>query len=178
MTESNAPLNDRVDPNASTEQNPATDAPEYRNDGSDYMQDNTDRRTDRMETLESASTPLATLPDSPTSESDAGIDDAQMDREAGSARAARDLAGLAGQPLDDELTNELEDSDLTEGLPDTPNEIPMSDLADPLNPEMDVQAPEMSDLNVPGEVDIEELDEDALSDTDIPRDALLDPLED
>ncbi|PQV64613.1 hypothetical protein B1R32_104106 [Abditibacterium utsteinense] len=36
---------------------------------------------------------------------------------------------------------------------------------------------EMDDLSAPGEIDIEELDEDALSDTDIPREALLDPLE-
>lgn len=36
---------------------------------------------------------------------------------------------------------------------------------------------EMDDLSAPGEVDIEELDEDALADTDIPREALLDRLE-
>jgi hypothetical protein len=40
-----------------------------------------------------------------------------------------------------------------------------------------VRSPELYDQNVPGEIDIEALDENALSDTDIPRDALLDPLE-
>jgi hypothetical protein len=43
--------------------------------------------------------------------------------------------------------------------------------------ESGVSTPEMDDQNVPGEIDIENLDEDALSETDIPKDALLDPLE-
>jgi hypothetical protein len=54
-------------------------------------------------------------------------------------------------------------------------EIPMSDL--PLAPDdAGVHSPELSDLNTPGEIDIEDLDEDAVSDA-LPPDARLDPLE-
>ncbi len=55
-------------------------------------------------------------------------------------------------------------------------EITMTDLLDESD-EAGLHSPEMSDLSAPGEIDIEELDESALADTDIPRDALLDPLE-
>ncbi len=54
-------------------------------------------------------------------------------------------------------------------------EIPISDIE--TEPE-DLATPEMGDHNVPGEVDIEELDEHALDNTDLPADARLDPLED
>lgn len=54
-------------------------------------------------------------------------------------------------------------------------EIPMSDL--PTRPDdAGVHSPELSDLNTPGEIDIEDLDEDAVSDA-LPPDARLDPLE-
>jgi hypothetical protein len=44
--------------------------------------------------------------------------------------------------------------------------------------ENDIHSPENSDMNLPGELDIEDLDEDALDNTDLPEDARLDPLED
>lgn len=55
-------------------------------------------------------------------------------------------------------------------------EINMTDLLNESD-EPSLHSPVMSDFSAPGEIDIEELDEDALADTDIPRDALLDPLE-
>ena len=42
----------------------------------------------------------------------------------------------------------------------------------------DIHSPEHSDMNLPGEIDIEDLDEHALDNTDLPADARLDPLED
>lgn len=54
-------------------------------------------------------------------------------------------------------------------------EIPMTDL--PILPDdAGVHSPELSDLNTPGEIDIEDLDEDAVNDA-LPPDARLDPLE-
>lgn len=55
-------------------------------------------------------------------------------------------------------------------------EIPMSDLEEAPTPDL-IHTPEMSDLNTPGDVDIEDLDEDALGDA-LPPEARLDPLED
>lgn len=55
-------------------------------------------------------------------------------------------------------------------------EILETDLESELNDD-DVHSPETSDMNVPGEIDIEGLDEDALDGTDIPADARLDRLE-
>jgi hypothetical protein len=65
---------------------------------------------------------------------------------------------------------------LDENFEDGPRsrEINMTDLFNESDQE-GLHSPVMSDLSAPGEVDIEELDEDALADT--PRDALLDPLE-
>ena len=40
-----------------------------------------------------------------------------------------------------------------------------------------IHSPEMSDMNIPGEIDIEDLDEDDVDGTDIPEDARLDRLE-
>lgn len=82
--------------------------------------------------------------------------------------SSRADAGLI-DPDDDAAFGESED-----GL--EPMEIPMTDT---LN-ESDMpglHSPVMSDLDTPGRIDIEEMDESALADTDIPRDALLDPLE-
>ena len=58
-------------------------------------------------------------------------------------------------------------------------EITMTDLAAHMTNanHTELEVPDMDDLNTPGHMDIEGLDDDALSDTDIPRDALLDPLE-
>ena len=169
------PLINKVDPGASTEFNDTTDEPQYRQDASNYKQENNLRTTDRFEGLTARSEP--DLPDSPSSESDAAISDPAMDAGNSAPLSGRDLASSAGPPLDDELLNELEDADLNENLPDTPQEIAFTDAIDPFNPNIDVATPEYSDYNVPGEIDIEELDEAALSDTDIPPDALLDALE-
>ncbi len=57
----------------------------------------------------------------------------------------------------------------------TRREIPMSDLPT-LPDDAGVHSPELSDLNTPGEIDIEDLDEDAVNDA-LPPDARLDPLE-
>lgn len=53
-------------------------------------------------------------------------------------------------------------------------EIPITDLPDASREEI-IRSPEMSDMNVPGEVDIEVLDEDAVRE-ELPPDARLDPL--
>lgn len=54
-------------------------------------------------------------------------------------------------------------------------EIPMTDLPAARRNDA-VHSPELSDLNTPGEIDIEDLDEDAVNDV-LPPDARLDPLE-
>lgn len=118
----------------------------------DYQQDK-NTSPDRLETMQPAGQALPT--DSPSAAVDAGLDDATQEE-------------LGAEPV--AQANVME-------LPADEREIPMTDLADAL-PATELQSPELSDLNAPGEVDIEDLDEDALSDTDIPRDALLDPLED
>jgi|GEM_PF-4451487 len=70
------------------------------------------------------------------------------------------------------LSDDTDDENTTEY---TRREIPMSDL--PTVPDdAGVHSPELSDLNTPGEIDIEDLDEDAVSDA-LPPDARLDPLE-
>ena len=56
------------------------------------------------------------------------------------------------------------------------HEIPMSDLPDAPREEF-IHSPELSDSNVPGEIDIEDLDEDSVTES-LPPDARLDPLED
>lgn len=146
------------------------------NDASDYRQDHARKDSDTLETVTPATNhnplDLGTLaPDSPTSQSDAGLDDAALE----DIRSARQLADGA----DEDLTPEdLEDENLDGDLPSNPREITMTDLNDGLDLEDEsVRTPEMSDFNVPGEVDIEELNDDALDDTDLPLDARLDPIE-
>jgi len=102
--------------------------------------------------------------DSPSSESDDGLDDANLED--------NETADL-DEDLEDDL-NGL-DSDFRES--DTPGEIqeiPMTDLDDGVD---ELAPPEMSDLNTPGEIDIEDLDDDALDNTNLPPDARLDPIE-
>jgi hypothetical protein len=123
--------------------------------------------TDRLETALPASgdaaddTPNFPL-DSPSSASDAGLDDELLDEN--------------GNDLDLLLEEDLNaaDGEFDDVPPNGIVEIPMSDIGGPAG---DLAAPEMSDLNVPGEIDIEELDEHALDNTDLPADARLDPLE-
>lgn len=78
-----------------------------------------------------------------------------------------DDAGLVENP--ELIDTNFEDSPQT-------REITMTDLFNESD-ESGLHSPVMSDLSAPGEIDIEELDENALADTNIPRDALLDPLE-
>lgn len=128
--------------------------------------------TDRLETTSPVAARTAddtpNFPrDSATSASDAGLDDELLEED------GDDLDLLIDQDLEDDL-NEADsefDEEGTRGL----LEIPMSDITEAPS---GLNSPEMSDLNVPGEVDIEELDEHALDDTNLPADARLDPLED
>ncbi|HEY0073431.1 MAG TPA: hypothetical protein VGB77_04955 [Abditibacteriaceae bacterium] len=126
--------------------------------------------TDRLETASAGGSDTAddtsNFPlDSPTSASDAGLDDALLE-ETGDDLSDAEL-------LEDDLNaadSEFADED---GNP-RGIEIPMSDIE--MEPDA-LSAPEMSDLNLPGEIDIEELDEHALDNTDLPADARLDPIE-
>lgn len=104
------------------------------------------RDTDNMESLGAG---VHDTPDSASSAADAGLID----------------PNAAGE---DDL---LLDAAFDEG--DTPREIPMSDLEqDPA----ELHMAEMSDMDAPGEIDIEELDESAIE-AALPPDARLDPLE-
>jgi hypothetical protein len=127
--------------------------------------------TDRLETT----VPLDAHPgddtaafpsDSPTMASDAGLDDELLDEDGDNL----DLL------VDEDLNASASDTDFDKLGTENGGivEIPMSDL--PSQPG-GLGSPEMSDLNLPGEVDIEELDENALDLTDLPADARLDRLE-
>ena len=126
--------------------------------------------TDRLETAApQAATVMDDLndrtsnfrPDSPTSASDAGLDDELLEETGDDFELLEDDLNAADGEFEDDAANGIE--------------IPISDIE--TEPE-DLATPEMGDHNVPGEVDIEELDEHALDDTDLPADARLDPLED
>lgn len=124
-------------------------------------QDYIHRDTDRLETTTGAEADAPSAPrDSPSTEVDAGLDDETLEE-----------AGLVNP-----LTAAIE-ADFDDAIPRPPaEEIPMSDLRGPGTSR--IHSGEMDDLSSPGEVDIEDLDEDALDDTDLPPDARLDPLED
>ena len=79
-------------------------------------------------------------------------------------------AGLIDPTRNDEDTDL--DSEMDEASP--AREIAMSDL---ITPEPQLHSPVQSSMNAPGEIDIEELDEDAVREL-LPPDARLDPLED
>ena len=99
--------------------------------------------------LESTETAFGQVADSPTSAADAGLTD-----EAGD--------------FDSDI-----DSDFNEG--GAPREINMTDaLSEGDRPEL--HSPVDSDLNAPGELDIEELDDFTIEEA-LPPDARLDPLE-
>ena len=118
--------------------------------------------TDILETMSSANPSTPDGPeDSPTSEFDAGLDDELSDE-----------AEIGGNG-DQALSGEIEEGESDEY---SRREIPMSDLPDAPREDF-IHSPELSDLNVPGEIDIEDLDEDAVSEA-LPPDARLDPLED
>lgn len=105
------------------------------------------RDSDNLETTLAAGLPSTS--DSPSSEAD---------------------AGLLMAPDADEVDFDADDSI------EAPREITMTDHLASMGGRT-LHSAVMDDMSAPGEVDIEELDEDALADTNIPRDALLDPLE-
>jgi hypothetical protein len=121
--------------------------------------------TDVLETLSAAHPDVDDVPsDSPTSEFDAGLDDVAL----GEAEIGSDTGIGTDFPTPGEVSED--DAGVSR------REIPMTDL--PGAPREDfVHVPEMSDMNVPGEIDIEDLDEEAIEDA-LPPDARLDPLED
>ena len=101
--------------------------------------------SDTMETLQPG---VNAMPDSPSSEADAGLIDP--------TRTDEDTA----------LDSEMDEAPLAP-------EVPMSDLH---YQEPQLHSPVMGSMNAPGEVDIEEMDEDAVRDL-LPPDARLDPIE-
>ncbi|MDQ3814954.1 MAG: hypothetical protein M3347_13500 [Armatimonadota bacterium] len=124
--------------------------------------------SDALESVTPAPPPEAREPrdvfpaDSPSSERDAGLDDELLEEDGGDP----DL-------IEDDLNGH--DRDFNDNAPPSEiQEIPIADLA-PIRDEL--ESPELADLNVPGEIDIEELDDDALDNTDLPPDARLDPIE-
>ncbi|HVF10475.1 MAG TPA: hypothetical protein VNA16_06720 [Abditibacteriaceae bacterium] len=119
------------------------------------------KETDRLETLTAARLSPDDQTDSPSSESDAGLDDPVIEDQ-GPINTGQSVRGAF---------------DIDAELPARPiEEIPMSDLDDGMEDDF-LMSPELADMNVPGEVDIEELDDDALDNTDLPEDARLDRLE-
>ena len=86
-----------------------------------------------------------------------------------SASSAAD-AGLIDPTIEDDEVALYDEMD--EETPDM--EVPMSDL-DYIEPQL--HSPVMGSMNAPGEVDIEELDEETVREA-LPPDARLDPLED
>jgi hypothetical protein len=82
--------------------------------------------------------------------------------------------GVAGAGSSTDMWNETSDD---EDLPPGEwMEILESDL-DEMPGDNAIHSPELADMNVPGEVDIEDLGEDDLDGTDLPEDARLDRLE-
>jgi hypothetical protein len=117
---------------------------------------------DFLETLSASNPSTPDVPsDSPTSGYDAGLDD--------------DLINETEINEDADLASAGEIGEDNEGRTSR-REIPMSDLPDAPREDF-IHSPELADMNTPGEVDIEDLDEDAVSES-LPPDARLDPLED
>ena len=117
--------------------------------------------TDYLETISSSNPSTPDLPeDSPTSAFDAGLDDAQLDE--------AEIEEMADKPAPGEV---LEDDEQEYSR----REIPFTDLPDAPRESL-VHSPEMADMSSPGEVDIEDLDEDAAYDA-LPPDARLDRIE-
>jgi len=110
-------------------------------------QDDLMRDADILETTENS--PFGQMSDSPSSSADAGLMD-----------------------VDHEFDSDI-DSDFNIG--GEPREITMTDaLSGGDRPEL--HSPEMSGLNAPGEIDMEELDDFTIEEA-LPPDARLDPLE-
>src|SRR5687767_3111608 len=103
--------------------------------------------SDILETISSSNPSTPDGPeDSPTTEFDAGVDDTLSDE--------AEIGGNGDQALDGEIEDDADEY--------SRREIPMSDLPDAPREDF-IHSPEMSDLNVPGEIDIEDLDEDAVT---------------
>ena len=85
--------------------------------------------------------------------------------------SSQEDAGLLIAPDIDQLDLDADDSI------EEPMEITMTDHLAGAQGNSTIASAVMDDMSAPGEIDMEGLDEDALSDTDIPREALLDPLE-
>ena len=118
--------------------------------------------SDFLETMSPANPSTPDGPeDSPDSEFDAGLDDELSDEAE---------IGVNG---DQATHGEVESDDADEY---SRREIPMTDLPN-ASRENYIHSSDLSDSNVPGEIDIEDLDEDAISEA-LPPDARLDPLED
>lgn len=118
--------------------------------------------TDYLETMSASNPSTPDVPDeSPSSEFDSGLDDDLLDE-----------SGLEGA-TDAQVAGEIGEDDESEY---SRREIPISDLPDAPREDF-IHSPELSDLNTPGEIDIEDLDEEAVSDS-LPPDARLDRLED
>ena len=129
------------------------------------MTDNQDKQRrdiDRMETVSAAHPLNEDQTDSPSSEVDAGLDDPLIEDE---GRIETRQISRGALDIDDDLP------------PPPFEEIAMSDLDEGIDDDI-IVSPELADMNVPGEVDIEGLDDDALDGTDLPEDARLDRLED
>jgi hypothetical protein len=121
-----------------------------------------DLSTDYLETISQSNPSTPDVPeDSPTSAFDAGLDDEQLDE--------AQIEEMADNPAAGEV---LEDDESEYSR----REIPMTDLPDAPREDF-VHSPVMSDMNSPGEIDIEDLDEKAARDA-LPPDARLDPIED
>lgn len=125
-----------------------TDTESYVNNEVDSRVPDADPKdTDQMETLQPSINPVE---DSASSEADAGLIDPTRE----------DAEELTTYRAMDEATPAME--------------IPMSDLE---YNEPQLHSPVMGSMNAPGEVDIEELDEETVREA-LPPDARLDPLED
>jgi hypothetical protein len=129
----------------------------------DPITQDTNLPSDVLETMSSSNPSTPDTPeDSPSSEYDAGLDDEMMD-EADISEGSNDKAA----------DGEIGEDDATEY---SRREIPMTDLPDAPREDF-IHSPDTADMNVPGEIDIEDLDEDSVMDA-LPPDARLDPLED
>jgi hypothetical protein len=117
--------------------------------------------TDYLETISQSNPSTPDVPeDSPTSAFDAGLDDEQLDEAQIEEMADK---SAPGEVLED---NESEYSR---------REIPITDLPDAPRETL-VHSPVMADMSSPGEVDIEDLDQDAARNA-LPPDARLDRIE-
>ncbi len=129
--------------------------------------DNQDQNvpSDFLETISPSNPSTADGPeDSPDSNFDAGLDDELSDE--------AEIGGNGDQPLSGEMEADDQDKSSDEY---SRREIPITDLPNAAREDY-VHSPELADMNVPGEIDIEDLDEDAVSES-LPPDARLDPLE-